>query len=120
MILLFDSGLMSPVTKEISYNTQQYLASAIGMKAQVQPTELSLLTAEMTKREHLLTQREADLAAREISVDLETGNQGTSGVSTYILSVLLFVILVLIVLNYVLDYMRLRERVIRNTHENMA
>ncbi len=108
LVLLFDSGVLAPVTKEISNQTQSYLASAIGMTASVQPTELNQYTAQLAQREKLLTEREAEVAAREIAVNLaESGAQ--KDYSTYILSVLLFILLVLIVLNYVLDYIRQRE-----------
>jgi hypothetical protein len=119
MLLLFDSGLLSPVTSQISQNTQMYLASAIGMQAGVVPTELNQMTAALTQRDKILTQRENDIKAREIAVNLEEGAPSTD-YSSYIMSVLLFVILVLIVLNYALDYIRYRERLIIQTHEKMA
>jgi len=105
VVLLFDSGLLAPVTKQLSLDTQDYLAQSIGMYAGVAPTELNQLTAELTKRDSLLDQRESDLAAREIKVDLQK-NAVSNGYSTYILSVILFLILVLLVLNYALDFAR--------------
>jgi len=120
VMLLFDSGLLSPVTGQISQNTQIYLASAIGMQASVVPTELNQITAELTQRDRLLTQRENDIAAREIAVDLDKKGAPTADFSSYIMSILLFVILVLIVLNYALDYVRYRERVTVFTHEKVA
>ena len=120
LILLFDSGLLSPITREISQDTQQYLASAIGMQASVRPTELNQITAGLTQRDRDLTQRENDVAAREIAVDLERRQNSPSGYSTYLMSIVLFIILVLILLNYALDYIRIRERVTQNTHEKVA
>jgi hypothetical protein len=119
VVLLFVSGLLSPVTKQIAQNTQQYLASAIGMHASVVPTDLNQYTAELSQRDRILTQREGEIAAREIAVNLEEKGI-TADYSTYLLSVLLFLILVLIVLNYVLDYVRARERILQNTNEKMA
>lgn len=120
MILLFDSGLLTPITRHISQDTQQYLGQAIGMYASVQPTDLNEMTAELTQRDRLLTQRENELAAREIAVDLEKKSAPSSGYSTYILSLLLFVILMLIVLNYSLDFVRARERIVTQTNEKVA
>lgn len=105
LVLVFDSGLLSPATEEVSHNTQQYLANAIGVKASVESSDLNELTAKLTAQKQALDAREADLASREISVGL---NQAASQMplSTLILSFILFILLVLIVLNYVLDYLR--------------
>lgn len=108
LVLLFDSGLLSDSTAQISQNTQSYIATAIGMRASVAPTELNQYTAELTARDRVLTQRESDVAAREIAVDLKDSSKRPD-YSTYIISVLLFIILVLMVLNYVLDYLRAKE-----------
>jgi hypothetical protein len=119
MVLLFDSGLLSPVTSELSHDTQDFLASAIGMQAGVVPTELNQITAELTARDRLLTERENALNAREIEVNLESAGVGTER-STYILSVVLFMILVLLILNYVLDYMRSREPIVITRNEQVV
>lgn len=115
LLLLFDSGLLSPVTKQISQDTQLYIASAVGMQANVQPTELNQLTADLTQRERALSQKE-----RAIAVTLEEQKAPSGEYSTYIMSAVLFIILVLILLNYALDYMRIRAQVPRNTHEKVA
>ena len=120
LILLFDSGLLSPVTQEVSQETQKYLASAIGMYAGVEPTELNQLTAELSQRDRLLTERENNVSAREIAVDLDGQGSGSVDYSSYILSLLLFVVLVLIILNYVFDYIRYRQLVNQKTNEQMA
>lgn len=110
LILLFDSGILSPFTAEISQNTQLYLANAVGVGASVQPTEINTLTAQISARDRELDAREAALSEREISVGMNTASTGTSpDYSTYILSVLLFIIIVLIVLNYALDFARERR-----------
>lgn len=106
LILLFESGLLSPLTKELSDNTRQYLASAVGVQVAVAPNELNVITAELTARKNELDKREADISQREIGVDLKSETSGIGGLSTFVLSSVLFVLLVLIVLNYVLDYMR--------------
>lgn len=119
LLLLFDSGVLLPVTAQLSQDTQQYLATVIGVNAGVAPTELNQITAQLTQRQTDLDAREAVLQAREISVNLN-GEGGTVDYSSYILSVLLFVILVLIVLNYFLDYRRARRTLMQQTHEKMA
>jgi len=111
-LLVFDSGLLSGVTARISQDTQMYLATAIGMNAAVESTELSEYTAELAARDRVLTQREEEVAAREIEVGI-VEREGSTDYSTYIISLLLFVILVLIVLNYVLDYVRAREQLMQ-------
>jgi len=120
VMLLFDSGLLSPVTSTLSQNTQLYLAQSIGMYAGVKQTELNQLTAQLSQKERDLNQRESDLAQREIAVSLEKPAVGSS-YSTYILSIILFIILVLLILNYTLDFMRMRNALInQKNHEKMA
>jgi hypothetical protein len=105
--LLFVSGVISPVTKQISQDTNLYLANTIGMHASVLPTELNSISAE-------LEARNKELNAREIAVSLKESESGSNSadVTTFVLSALLFVLLMLIVLNYVLDYLRAKERLI--------
>jgi len=111
LILLFDSGLLNPVTKQLSQNAQQYVATAVGMSAGVEPTELNMLTAAITQKERELAEREAAVEAREIAVNLNTESAQRENNSTFVLSILLFITIVLMVLNYVLDYMRVRTPV---------
>ena len=108
-LLLFESGLLSPVTKELSQGTHSYLASAIGMNASVMPTDINTLTAQ-------LTQRERALSEREIAVSLREDSGTSSDVPVFLLSIVLFILLTLIVLNYVLDYLRLRSS-LESPHE---
>ncbi len=105
-VLVFESGLLSEATKEISLDTREYLASAIGINASVIPTELNQITADLTARENDLAKRETELAEREISVGLNQRSDTSSGMSTFLLSSMLFILLVLILLNYLLDYIR--------------
>lgn len=109
LMLLFESGLVHESTKRLSIGTHEYLANAIGATASIEPTELNSLTADLTAQKLALMQRETSIREREIDIGLlpgESANQKT----TYILAGMLFVLLVLIVLNYLLDYLRLRER----------
>lgn len=104
-LLIFDGGFITPVSKHLSDNTISYLANSVGVVAQVPETEINKLSAELSARERELTAREN--ALREI----ESRNFGTSAntdVSTYVLSLILFLLTVLIVTNYVLDWRRMR------------
>lgn len=107
-VLLFQSGLVLESTRQLSLNTQNYLANAIGMSASVEPTELNTLTAELTAQRLALSAREAAVSEREIAVNLAQG--GSSQRSTYVLSAILFILLVLIIINYGLDFLRSREQ----------
>lgn len=109
LILLFDSGVVSESTARLANGTQAYLATAIGVGASVQRTELNEYTAELTSRERELDARENALREREIEVTLNDGGALQSDYSTYILASILFILLLLILLNYTLDYLRIRE-----------
>ena len=109
-VLVFESGLVSPVTRQLSVDTHQYLANAVSIGASVEPTELNTLTSELTKQKLALQAREQAVAEREIEIGLASG-QSANETSTYVLSGVLFILLVLIILNYTLDYLRARERV---------
>tara|TARA_B100000508_G_scaffold91716_1_gene71549 strand:+ start:17585 stop:17998 length:414 start_codon:yes stop_codon:yes gene_type:complete len=109
VVLVFESGLISESTSNISQGTHAYLANAVGMSVGVKPTELNQYTAALTEKERELEAREAALQEREIAVDL--GRSGTAANETvvYLLASILFILLVLIILNYVLDYLRSKE-----------
>lgn len=106
-VLLFESGLISESTANISINTHQYLANAVGMSASIEPTELNSLTAELTRQKSELNAREAALNDREIAIGL---NGRPNETSTYVLASILFVLLVLIIINYTLDYLRTKQQ----------
>jgi len=110
LMLLFDGGYISPLSKQLSDSTIQYVANSIGIFASVEPNELNQITAELSKRENELDTREAALREREISARDFGGND--SDVSVYILSVILFILTVLIVLNYAMDFIRARKHVL--------
>lgn len=118
IILLFESGVVSPITKQLSHNAGDYVATAIGVNAAVVPTEINSITAELTQKRQELAAREAAIAEREIAVNLND-ESGNDDMTTYILSVILFILLTLIVLNYILDFMRSR-RLTNTSHEKMA
>jgi hypothetical protein len=82
------------------------------MNASVTPNEINTLSAQLEEQKQALDQREIAVKLKEDSA----GN--TSNISTFILSVVLFILLVLVVLNYVLDY--LRGRAMKITNEQTA
>ncbi len=102
-VLVFDGGFVLPVSKHLSDNTISYLANSVGVVAQVEPTELSLFTAELTAKQRELDAREA--ALREIEAR-DFGSSAAPDVSTYVLSLVLFLLTVLIITNYALDWRR--------------
>jgi hypothetical protein len=104
-VLVFDSGLAIPATERMSSLTQQHLASVVGVTLGVAPNELNQLTARITELE-----TELDAKERLIAVNLQNRDAGEGmDVSTFVLSVIVFILLVLIVLNYALDYVRSRK-----------
>lgn len=110
LLLLFDSGLVTPESAQLSFNTQQYVANVIGVTAAVDPTPLNLKTAELTQKEQELVAREQAVKEREIKVSQTSNSASGSSQSTFILSIILFILLVLIVLNYGLDFARARQQ----------
>ena len=108
LALLFESGMVASSTVRLSIDARQYVANAVGMSASVEPTELNMLTAELTSQKLALASREAAVAEREIAVGLAGTKDNQNAI--YILSSILFILLVLIILNYALDYLRLKEQ----------
>ena len=109
-VLLFQSGIVSPITAQLSERTTQYMANAVGVTVGVDPTELNQITSDLTKREVALAAREKDVQAREISVGIAPGGALVSQATmTFILAGVLFFLLILVVLNYILDFMRARR-----------
>lgn len=104
-LLVFDSGVVTPLTKQLSDRSVEYLAQTSGVFAQVAPNELNTMTAELRVREEDLNRREAEL--REIEARTYTTN--SVDYSTYILSVVLFILTVLILMNYILDWRRVQR-----------
>ena len=120
VMLVFESGLFSPVTARLADQTENYLANAVGVSVGVAPTELNQMTAALTARERELDERELALSEREIEIGLTDGGS-VAGLDsgTFILATILFILLVLIILNYALDYVRSRER-LRLAGQNVA
>ncbi len=109
LILMFVSGIISPVTEQVAIDAERYVASAVGAYASVEPNGINEITAALTAKENALAAREAALQERELSLGLQT-DTASNDYTTYILSVILFFLLVLIVINYVLDFLRSRSR----------
>lgn len=110
MVLVFDSGLFLPVTKQLSTNAGLHVAQVVGVSVGVTPNEVNQLTSRITELETELEQKE-----RLIAVSVEGRNSGAFDTSTFVLSVIVFVLLLLIILNYVLDYARSRRQIVRVT-----
>ncbi len=120
VMLVFEGGLLSPVTAQLADQTELYLANAVGVSVGVAPTELNQMTAALTARERELDERELALSEREIEVGInEGGSIAGFDSGTFVLATILFILLVLIILNYALDYARGRER-LRLTTQNSA
>lgn len=123
-VLIFDSGLLHQATARLSDNTQVFLGNAVGVSVGVKPTELNMLTAELTQKNQEIAALQAQLQGgrpvneRSINVTTNEYTEQSPDISTYLLSLILFILLVLVVLNYGLDFARAREQMLRN--EQMA
>ncbi len=121
VMLVFEGGLLSPVTAQLADQTELYLANAVGVSVGVAPTELNQMTAALTAREQELNERELALSQREIEVGINDGGSIAGFDSgTFVLATILFILLVLIILNYALDYARGRERIRLATQNSAA
>ncbi len=111
-VLVFQSGLFDERTANLFAVTSDSLyATVVGASASVRPTELNQMTAELTKQQQLLASREEVIAEREIELGLQADEAPASNErTTYLLAAILLIQLVLLVLNYVLDYLRYKER----------
>lgn len=106
VVLVFDSGIVSPVTKQLSDNTLLYLAQTASVVARVEQTEINTLSEDLRKRSEELDAKEAALR----TIEARTYGASTEpDYSTYILSLILFILTLLIVLNYILDWHRVRS-----------
>ncbi len=103
-VLVFDSGVLFNQSKILSNSTQQYLATVVGVKASVEPTEMNQLTAKITQLEGELAEKE-----RLIAVSLKDNSGTGMDKSTVILSILVGILLVLMFVNYALDFIRMRK-----------
>ena len=111
-VLIFDSGILFPATKQLSDNTILYLASVgsagSSVGASVSPNEINSLSAQIAEQQKVLDQREADLNEREIKARA-FGGENETDYSLYIISAILFIIIVLLMVNYALDFRRVRR-----------
>lgn len=106
-VLVFQSGYIG--TEELSRTTTRYMANTIGMFASVQENELNVITAELTKQQTALDERERALREREIDAQARD-TSGDYSVSDFVMSGMLLLLLLLIVMNYLFDFMRARAR----------
>jgi len=110
LILVFQAGIVDDRTATLFSQTATQLSATVGMSVSVAPTEFNEITAELTKQQNLLAQREDQIAAREIDLGLNSGEPTANQTTTYVLASILFVQLLLIILNYGLDYLRAKEQ----------
>ena len=110
VMLVFQAGLVDDRTAALFSQTTSQLSAMVGMSASVAPTEYNTFTAEITKQQNLLAEREEQISDREIALGLNAGEATVNQTTTYILASILFVQLLLIILNYGLDYLRSREQ----------
>ncbi len=110
IVLLFQSGLVDDRTTVVFLDATENLQAMVGLSMSVAPTEITLFTAELTKRQQLLNAREETIASRENELGLTGGStQNNTETTTYILAAILLIQLILLILNYLLDYVRSRE-----------
>ena len=104
LVLLFDSGLVLPITKQLSTEAGYHVANVVGVTVGVAPNDVNVLTSR-------ITELETELEAKERLIAVNVQNQADGGFdsSTFILSIILFILLTLIILNYILDYIRVRK-----------
>jgi len=107
---VFQAGIVDDRTAYLFSQTSSQLSATVGMSVSVAPNEFNEITAELTKQQNLLAQREEQIAAREIDLGLNRGEPTADQTTTYVLASILFVQLLLIILNYVLDYLRAKEQ----------
>lgn len=109
-VLVFDSGLLLPITRQLSDTTISYVATiGVGTSAVVPENEINVLSAQIAERQRILDAREAELREREIA-SRNFGSTNTNGdYSTYIIGTILFILTVLLVLNYAMDWARIRS-----------
>ncbi|MFN3188586.1 MAG: hypothetical protein ACK42D_03555 [Candidatus Paceibacteria bacterium] len=96
LALVFESGILSPATKTFSHITGQQFATAIHATIDTATYDESGVLAP-------------EVQSQQISQANTASTQPLSR-STFLLSTLVFILLLLIVLNYILDYLRNRER----------
>jgi hypothetical protein len=107
-MLVFDSGMISPVTRQFSSAAYYYVADAItGVTASIPATDTNTRSAELNAWQQSLQEREAAIQARTVPARDFGGT--SSNYSVYILSAILFILTVLIVLNYIMDFVRSRK-----------
>jgi hypothetical protein len=71
VMLVFEGGLLSPVTAKLADQTELYLANAVGVSVGVAPTERRVTESLMNESSHFLSVRlKSDLMKGEVLPDL--------------------------------------------------
>lgn len=110
VVLVFQAGIVDDRTAALFSQTTSELSATVGMSVSVAPNEYNQITAELTKQQNLLSQREQEITQREMDLGLNSGEPTANQTTTYVLASILFVQLLLIILNYGLDYLRAKEQ----------
>ncbi len=109
-LLVFDSGILNPITQQLSNQTLMYVADVgVGASATVPENEINALSAQIAERQKILDAREAELREREIASRDFGSSDSTTDFSTYVISTILFILTILLVLNYAMDWARVRS-----------
>ncbi len=109
-LLVFDSGILNPITQQLSNQTLMYVADVgVGASATVPENEINALSAQIAERQKILDAREAELREREIASRDFGSSDSATDFSTYVISTILFILTMLLVLNYAMDWARVRS-----------
>lgn len=108
-VLMFQSGLYSKTTAQLSVVTGNYLTAAVGVSVGVPENDVNVLTKKIAELETQVGAKDAQLRERELSLGLNS-QENTGTRVTLILAGIQLVLLILIVVNYALDYLRGRRR----------
>lgn len=104
LMLVFESGMCSPVSKQFADNTIIMLASASTQVGIMNFSSNLNVAATLTARQNVIDTTNGNLSERSaptrISVETE------SGYPTYVLSTILFLLVLLILMNYLFDWRR--------------
>jgi len=95
LALVFESGILSSVTQTIAHTAGEQFATAIQATTDNANYDEEVLSPEIARNQ-------SEVKTLTVSP--------TTTKSTFLLSAIVFILLLLVVLNYILDYLRSKER----------
>lgn len=113
ILLVFDSGLVSPQSNVLSISTQQYLANTISSQVGTVSVKNDEHIAIITKTDEMVSGK-GNFTTISLSEDIPQ----VMNKSTLILSSIVFTLLLLILINYVVDCIRTRKMIVLKTSPN--